>query len=102
MSAADVKPGQSVFVTKFALSDGIVPTTVTAIKNGIVFVAYHRHFCGEIGVTPSEYHTTREGAAKRAEQLRQMKVAGLRRQLAKFEAISFSAPDQLEDGRGQP
>ena len=81
-----------VWVTKYALTSGIRdvevevcsdidPDMVTETVPG--FVANHYHGKGR------EWHETRDGAIARADKMRQKKIAALKKQIAKLEAMKF-------------
>lgn len=82
-----------VYVTKYALTDGIsvrmvdrsdaVPSMVTD-RSG----PYTTHFRGE----GREWHRTPESALKRAEEMRRKKIASLKKSLAHMEAMKFEVP----------
>jgi len=81
--------GETVFVTKYALTDGIRQMEVARRSGSTTFVSWPGHVFGSIGLTPSECHATRAEAIARAEEMRRQKLAGLKRQIAKLEVKSF-------------
>ena len=78
------------FVTKYALTKGIVETELdislqfpglaSARAMGI-FAVFHGK--------GKDWHLDRESAVARAEQMRLNKIVGLRKQIKKLEALSF-------------
>jgi hypothetical protein len=81
-----------VFVTKFALTQGILEVEVEGeptIGDMVVSVPkpgeYKDHFHGE----GKDWHRTLDDARQRAEFMRVNKVASLRKSLAKFERLKF-------------
>lgn len=79
------------WVTKYALTDGIF------VVDGKVSDGYLLYLGHESVLTSFAYdddwHRTKEAALARAEQMRMKKIAALRKQLAKLEAMVFVAPD---------
>lgn len=83
-----------VFVTKYALSDGIWESEARLVKDGMVELkkgkdgipmrgGWYLHGEGR------EYCLDRQSAVSRAEQLRKAKVKSIEKQLAKVKAIKF-------------
>lgn len=82
------------WITKYALSKGVIviecddpagtnfPGMVSGARSGI-----YTHFHGE----GREWHRTGEEATKRAEEMRAAKIASLRKQIAKLEALTFDS-----------
>lgn len=73
-----------VFVTKYALTAGIQEVEVELLDGGMCrpsngYVYYHY----------GEWHTTREAAALKAEEMRRRKLAALHRQVAKIKGLVF-------------
>lgn len=77
------------FITKYALTDGIVEVVVEDcfnassamvgdMNNSLVY--YHK----------PDWHRTREGAVERAEKMRQAKILSVKKQLDKLENMKFS------------
>lgn len=85
------KQPETVFITKYALSGGIFEREVDDFSGGDVLV---KSAHGINGVTfyfgeGREWHRTREGAIKRAEEMRVKKIASLREQITKLEKMEF-------------
>jgi hypothetical protein len=81
-----------VWITKYALTEGIIETEARrcegqGIRPGQMIELESTRYepCGAYYHRP-EWHETRRGAVERAEQMRQKKIASLRKQLAKLEA----------------
>lgn len=78
-----------VWITKYALTSGILEAddaTVAQAAPGMISVpslGLHAHFHRD------EWHTVRENAVLKAEQMRTSKLASLRKQIAKLESIQF-------------
>lgn len=78
-----------VWITKYALTDGIICTEGEEILGGIWVkdenVCLGRnHFFDR-----TEYHETKESAVKRAEEMRQKKIESLKQQIQKLEEMRF-------------
>ncbi len=78
-----------VWISKYALSGGITehecdgPTEFGFVYPGKPFMSYVGFRMG------SDAHDTREAAEKAAEAMRKKKIASIRKQLAKLEAMTF-------------
>lgn len=79
-----------VWITKYALTEGIYetkaedcfdisPTMISAKEDGWI-----KCFHG------NEWHRTREGAVSHANEMKTKRIASLKRQLAKVEALEFN------------
>jgi hypothetical protein len=83
-----IKPGDTVYVTKYALTVGITETT--AHRNHVddgVFVQVHWGRGWE--VFPLRYvHLTEDAAQARVHEMCEAKLKSLRKQVAKVEAIA--------------
>lgn len=76
------------WLSKYALTTGIEESRVvstSSIRKGYVLLVA-THVAMKIGV---DAHETREGALKAAEQMRLRKIASLKKQIAKLEAMRF-------------
>lgn len=77
------------FITKYALTEGILE------KEGEINPQARSMFCAEnetFGYFHGEgkdWHRTREGALKRAESMRLAKIASLKKQISKLEALKL-------------
>lgn len=81
-----------VYITKYALTQGIkkmevedVGDGMVAVKTGIFYGYYH----GE----GREWHKTKEGAIKKAEEMRDKKIENLKKQIKKLENMKFDVID---------
>ena len=75
------------WITKYALSEGIhvVDGEVCHnIRSTMLKYGNHSYAHGK------DWHRTQEKAIKRAEDMRQMKIASIRRQLSKLENMTFA------------
>lgn len=81
---------ETVFVTKYALTDGIRVMPVAHRKGNTTYVRWPERVFNIIGLTQTECHATREAAVTRAEEMRRQKLAGLKRQIAKLETKVFA------------
>lgn len=77
-----------VWVTVYALTTGIMERVIDPVGGGVAKdmeapVPTYYHIQGR------DWHRTREGAVARAEQMRLKKIASLRKQIAKLEALRF-------------
>lgn len=77
-----------VFVTKYALSNGIeevevVETCVPGLLQNVNHSHLHYHTEGK------DWHRTMEAAVKKADAMRAKKIASLKKQIAKLENTEF-------------
>ena len=78
-----------VFITKYALTEGIKEIETDIRKNEVgnyEYVLYGNHYFFHIG---SDAFTDKSEALKKAEEMRQKKVASLRKQIEKLEKLSL-------------
>ena len=79
-----------VYISKYALTKGILEGTVTAWsddkKRADVRDCTNNKECYYSG---SEFHKTKEAAIAKAEQKKEARIASLRKQLAKAEALEI-------------
>jgi hypothetical protein len=98
VSVVEVLP-RSVWITKFVLTDGIALNTATLDEDGNAFVEVPGRSV-RMFVRACDVHRSFAAALARAEDLRDKRVASLRKQIAKLEAMRFhdvTAPDPLAD-----
>ena len=76
-----------VWITKYALTDGIIETEIetqdpvwTVFKNNTML--YTKNF-------GKDFHTSKEEAKLKAEEMRQKKIASLKKQIDKLERMRF-------------
>ena len=76
-----------VFITKYALTKGIIETEAKDIGDDMIEIVgkypiyYHKD--------GREWHKTKESAIKKAEEMRQKKIASLKKQIEKLEGMKF-------------
>jgi hypothetical protein len=88
MTEAQMQPGDTVYLTNSALSNGITEHVFkTHTKSG-----KHAAVVGVLGWlrADKEIHATREAAIAAAKAIRDRKVASLRKQIERLEAIDFA------------
>ena len=73
--------------TKYALSEGVIEQEGEEVSDSMVKVGPLMYLHGE----GREWHRTPESAAARAEAMRKAKIASVRKQLARLEALRFDA-----------
>lgn len=77
-----------VWITKYALTKGILQEEGETFKgnpNYLMVKGYYSDFYGE----GNEWHRTKESAIKKAEEMRQKKIASLKKQIEKLEKMKF-------------
>ena len=78
-----------VLVTKYAMSGkGVIPCEDAKSSHVDTMVVV-----GALCLHEDDWHTTPEAAIARAEEMRTKKIASLKKQIAKLEAMTFSAED---------
>ena len=78
-----------VWVTKYAMSGkGVIPCEDAKSSHVDTMVVV-----GALCLHEDDWHTTPEAAIARAEEMRTKKIASLKKQIAKLEAMTFSAED---------
>ena len=78
---------KTVWVTKYALTSGMYQASVVGGNNSFLSVEHPAR--GDHVLVPSEHRPTREAALARANEMRAAKIASLKRQIAKLEALTF-------------
>ena len=73
--------------SKYALTEGLIEQDGEEVGDSMVKVGRLQYLHGE----GKEWHRTRESAAARAELMRKAKIASVRKQLARLEALRFDA-----------
>lgn len=73
--------------SKYALTEGLIEQEGEEVGDSMVQVGSLQYLHGE----GKEWHRTRESAAARAEVMRKAKIASVRKQLARLEAMRFDA-----------
>lgn len=82
-----------VFITKYALTEGIKEVETDVRKNEVgnyEYVLYGNYSFFRIG---SDAFTDKSEALKKAEEMRQNKIASLRKQIEKLEKLSFKSEE---------
>jgi hypothetical protein len=79
---------KTVWVTKYALTRGIAECRVTAAHWGTLWADWPGAGL-TTGLMPSDYRPTREAALTRANEMKAAKIASLKRQIKKLEALEF-------------
>ncbi len=78
-----------VWVTKYAMSGkGVIPCEDAKSSHVDTMVVV-----GALCLHEDDWHTTPESAIARAEEMRTRKLASLKKQIAKLEAMTFSAEE---------
>ena len=79
------------WMTKYALTDGIWIGEADVRDGGAYFCLQHGN--DSFWVSGTDWHRTEEAAIQRAEEMRVRKIASLRKQIAKLEAMTFVRGD---------
>ena len=78
------------WVTRYALTDGIWIGEADSCAESPNVIGFNREKpLGILYVIGNDWHRTEEAAIKRAEEMRTRKIASLRKQIAKLEAMTF-------------
>lgn len=80
---------KTVWVTKYALTRGVAECRVIHAAHWGTLWAEWPGFGQTAGLMPSDYRPTREAALTRANEMRAAKIASLKRQIEKLEALEF-------------
>lgn len=88
-----MKPGDKVYVTKYALTDGIRLSEVVRLSPYDCKYISVRGYALSV-MAGRNAHATWSEALAAAEQMRTKKIASLRKQIAKLEAMTFEEPKQ--------
>lgn len=84
-----------VYVTKYALNNGIVEKEVKDVGNGAVEVL--EKWGGYLHGEGKEWHRTWESAVARAEEMRQRKIKSVEKQLAKLKNMKFERESEVKE-----
>ena len=76
-----------VWNSKYALTKGLTAHNAEDCGGGMVKIGPLWYLHGE----GKEWHRTKESAVARAEQMRQQKIASLKKQIAKLENMRFNS-----------
>ena len=80
--------GNKVYITKYALTQGIYEMNVDHMSDDgdtVYGKAWNEFYHGN----GKEWHYTKEGAIKRAEELRIKKIQSLKKQIEKLKSLKF-------------
>lgn len=82
------------YVTKYALTDGIVIVDAEASENSIGMISYKKpdHW-GTMFAHGKDWHRTEEQALARAEEMRKKKIVSLEKSIAKMRSIEIKVRD---------
>ena len=82
---------QKIFVTKYALTDGIEEVEMDVTLNDTHFKkkCYGKYKGFSQGFYNDDFHLTKEDALKDAEKRRKKKIESFKKQIAKLEQMSF-------------
>lgn len=79
---------ETFFVTKYALTQGILEIKAIELKDGMIKHIDRGHTVYYLG-EGREWHRTKDEAVKKANELREKKLASLKKQIAKLEGLTF-------------
>ena len=80
------------WVTKYALTKGI-EVVDAEVCDGEGMISYGNVGYGSQYAYGKDWHRTPEAALARAEEMRKAKIASLHKSIAKFEVMTFEAPN---------
>lgn len=72
------------YITKYALTDGIIKKEGTLTKDGYFDVPKYGFF------NPGEFHLDFKSARKKAEEMQAKKIGSLRAQIERIESLCFN------------
>ena len=81
-----------IYITKYALKDGITSHDINDIRicgDGNMIHIAKIHSQAYFHGNGKEWHETKESAITKAESMRVKKIANLKKQIAKLEALKF-------------
>lgn len=83
------KPRETIFATKYALTDGITEELAEIHNNGMAVIpekgCFGTYYHGE----GKDWHRTIESAKARAEEMRNRKIASHQKAITKLESLKF-------------
>lgn len=82
-----------VWITKYALSEGIREVDGEVTRDFPEILSSKDYPYGYLHGEGKEWHRTRKSAYARADKMRLEKIVSLKKQIAKLEALDFSAKD---------
>lgn len=80
---------QVIYVTKFAISSGIVIAEAVAAPDGEFVLARHPTWSRPMGLRYPEWHRTLSDAKDHARSMRDRRLAALEIQVSKLKAMEF-------------
>lgn len=78
-----------VYITKYALTQGIFEKEIQDIKGGMVIVHSPCSINDVLYFHGKDWHLSRDEAVKRAEQMRASKIKSLKKAITDLEALTF-------------
>lgn len=84
----NVKAGQRLWLSKYALTDGIKEVVSREDEHDSEYIHLEEHFWNLFKIG-RDVHTTRQEAVLAAEAMRRKKLDSLRKQIKKLEAMVF-------------
>jgi len=85
------------WITKYVLTEGIKVVDAEVCGDGKM-IAYGNVGYGSQYAHGKDWHRTPEAALARAEEVRKAKIASLKKSIAKFEVMIFTAPNAKSTG----
>jgi hypothetical protein len=83
----------NVWVSKYALTEGVRAHRARVCGEDMVNILKPDGSPGWGYLHKGSWHLSKDEADQKAEQMRQRKIASVKKQLAKLEALSFSSPE---------
>ncbi len=78
-----------VYITKYALTQGIIIAEMEVKPNGTYVQAKHPDWRHAIGLHAPDWHLTLSGAKERADEMRHQRIAMLEKQIANLRERVF-------------
>lgn len=78
-----------VWITKYALTDGIIEEEAEPCGKDMIAVRNERALSSYFHGEGKNWHKTKESAIAKAEEMREKKIASLKKQIDKLEKIKF-------------
>ena len=95
--ADELKAGDVVYVTKYALTQGIQTRRVKQVSpSGMIQVYLQAGERGFLFFSPRECHATTDAALARAREMKRKRLISLCKQVDKLRAMTFTIPDLEE------
>jgi hypothetical protein len=85
----------TVYVTKYALTMGILKTELVSASNGYGYVKWPGGLNGEMQCAENEWFHNLEFARFRASKMRDLKIQSLKKSIAKMEKLTFDKVKEL-------